>query len=500
MAVNTVMLYIRMLFLLLVALYTSRVVLHVLGEDDYGIYNVVGGIIMMFGFLNNAMISATQRFITFEQGTNNLMRQKVVFSTAVRIHILLAFIILFFAETFGLWFLNSKMNISPTRLFAANWVFQFSVFSFVINVLNVPLMASVIAHEKMGVYAYISILDAILKLLIVFLLGIFPLDNLIFYGSLLLIVHITNFLLYLTYTHSNFIDCRYVNNRDKKLSISMLSFAGWSFVGNFGITSKDYGVNVVINLFCGPAVNAARAVAYQVNAAANQFVSSFQTAIQPQIVKRYANGEIESMIRLVCSGSKFSFCLVSLLVVPLFARMPFVLSLWLIEVPRYTVEFLQLALLMTMINSMFGPISMGISATGKVKVFQITVAIILFLDLPLSYVLLEMGIPPYSVMYIAIITAFLALVARLLILSHYVPIAFWSFFFGIIIRNLFVFAVMIIPILYINEYFPQNFYGLFSVCFLSFLWVNIMIWSFILDRNERYYISGIIKKQLKNLH
>ena len=409
---NTAVLYLRMLFTLSISLFTTRELLRILGVEDFGLYNVVGGVVLMFGFLNNAMIASSQRFISFALGEGDVSRQKNVFSTSILIHLTIAIVILFLAETIGLWFLNNKMTIPNDRLEAVNWVYHAAMASFFCQILQVPFSSSVIAHEKMSYFAVISIIDAVLKLVIVYLLSISSVDKLKLYAFLLLNISLLNLFLYVFYTRLKFKECRFHPHFDVHLYKEMLSFTGWSFVGNFGFAAKDYGVNIILNIFCGPVVNAARGIAYQVMSAVSGFVSNFQTAMYPQIVKRYATGEISSMISLVKNGSRYSFYLLAIIVIPLYIKADYVLNLWLSDVPELTVQFLRLALIMALINSMFGPLVAAIQATGKIKVFQITITSIMFLDLPLSYFLLKSGVQPYCVMYIAISTAFIGLLAR----------------------------------------------------------------------------------------
>ena len=492
-AKNTVLLYLRMLFNMAIALYTSRIVLNVLGVDDYGIYNVVGGIVSMMSFLNTAMTSAAQRFISYEQGGNNIEKQKRVFSTAVRTQLLLVFIIIIVAETVGLWFLNAKMNINSERMFAANIVYQCSLFSFSLAILRVPCTASIVAHEKMGVYAVVTVMDGVLKLLIAFLLLSVKGDKLITYAVLLSCISILNWIIYYVYCRKSFPECRFIKERDKDLFKSMFSFAGWSFVGNFGFAVKDYGVNIVLNLFFGTAVNAARGVALQVSNALMGVVSNFQLAMNPQITKRYASGDVDSMKYLIRKGSRFSFYLISLVAIPLLLRTDYIIGVWLVEVPKYTIEFLRLTLIMGVVNSMFGPMVTGMQATGNIKVFQIVIAVIMLLDLPVSYLLLSLGLEPYAVVYVAIITAFIGLIARLFLLDKMINIGFWNFFIHIICKNILLFSVMIIPLILINKLFPNNFICFIAVSIISLIYVALIEYVIGLEKSEKLMLISKIK-------
>lgn len=496
-AKNTLLLYARMLVYMVITLYTSRVLLAFLGVEDYGIYNVVGGIVMMFGFLNTAMISASQRFISYEQGKGNTHSQNKIFSTSVVIHITIAIVILIISESLGLWWLYNKLVVDDTRFFAAQCVYQCSILSFLLNVTTVPYISSVIAHEKMGFYAIVTILDCLLKLLIVLLLPFFPYDHLIVYAALLLSVSLLNFFIYRFYTKRQFSECHFKFHKDVALYKKMLSFAGWSFVGNFGVSAKDYGVNIVLNLFGGPAVNAARGIAYQVTMAINGFVSNFQTAMRPQITKRYAAGEIDSMIKLVITGSKFSFFLLSIITTPVLLRTNYILELWLDNVPESTDVFLKLALIMGLINSFYGPFLTGIQATGHIKLFQITVAIIMCMDIPLSYYFLSMGFEPYTVMYVAITTAIAALVARVFLLYRQVHFDIANYFFSVIGRCLILFFIMVSLPYCMDGVLKDDFWGLVALTVISLFWSIIVIGFGGLNRKERNTILSHILIKMK---
>ena len=344
-AKNTLLLYVRMLFTIIVGLYTSRIVLNTLGVNDYGLYNVVGGIVSMLGFLNSAMTAASQRFISFELGKQNKQKLEEVFSTSVTIHIIIACIIFITAETIGLWFLNTHMNIATSRMTAANWVYQCSIFTFMISVISVPYNACIVAHEHMKTFAYISIIEVSLKLAIVYLLLILSFDKLIIYAVLLLCVSLIIRMIYGIYCKKKFEECTYRFHFNKKLFLEMFSFAGWSIIGNLGFSLKDQGSNVVLNLFCGTAINAARGVALQVNGIISNFSNNFLMALNPQITKQYATGDIPKSIQLVYAGCRYSFYLLSIISIPVMVNLDYILSLWLGIVPPYTKEFLFLTLI-----------------------------------------------------------------------------------------------------------------------------------------------------------
>lgn len=386
-AKNTMLLYVRMLLTIIVGLYTSRVVLNTLGVNDYGIYNVVGGIVAMLAFLNSAMTAASQRFISFELGTQNLQKLKNVFCTSITIHITIACIIFIIAETLGLWFLNTHMNIPVDRMTAANWVYQCSILTFIITVISVPYNACIVAHEHMKAFAYISIIEVTLKLIIVYLLLILPTDKLIVYAILVLCISLIIRLIYSIYCKKNFKECTYQFKFNKRLFKEMFAFAGWSIIGNLGFSLKDQGSNIILNLFYGTAINAARGVALQVNGIINTFSNNFIMALNPQITKQYAAGHIKESIQLVYAGCRYSFFLLSIISIPIIINLDYLLSLWLGTVPTYTVEFLYFSLIAALINSMAIPLVTAMQATGKIKTFQITICIIMLCELPLAYIM-----------------------------------------------------------------------------------------------------------------
>ena len=388
-AKNTLLLYARMLLLLAVSLYTSRIVLATLGIEDYGLYNVVGGIVVMFTFISKAMGNSTSRYITFALGKGDKAELKNVVGVSFFIHWILAGVILVLAETVGLWFLYNKMVIPEARMTAAFWVYQFSVVSCMVSIISVPFNSMIIAHEKMGAFAFISILDAVLKLLIVYLIQISSFDKLIFYAALLLGVMILDRLIYQVYCHRHFEEARNIKYQKSGLVKQMTSFAVWSLVGNLSYVCYTQGLNILLNMFFGPAVNAARGVAVQVESVINGFVTNFQTAVNPQITKSYAADEKGRVRDLLFLSSKFSFYLLLILCLPVFLEAPAILGLWLVEVPDHTVNFIRLLILIMMAQSLHNPVSMIKSATGQIKAYQLIIGGILLLIIPISYVALN---------------------------------------------------------------------------------------------------------------
>ena len=387
----------RMLLLLVVSLYTSRIVLATLGIEDYGVYNVVGGVVTMFMFLNAAMGNSSHRYIAFALGKGDEKELHDVVCATCMVHWILAGVIFILAETIGLWFLHYKLVIPNGRMVAAEWVFQFSVIACMVNIISVPYNAMIIAHEKMGAFAFISIMDAVLKLLIVYVIQITEHDKLIFYAAFVLCVNILDRLIYQVYCKRRFPESKNIRFKNYPQLKEMISFAGWSLIGNLIYMGYTQGINIMLNIFFGPVVNAARGIAHQVESAVKGFVTNFQTAANPQITKSYAVQDFNRMHSLIFMSSKFSYCLLLILVLPIIIEADTVLNLWLVEVPEHTIAFLRITLLSLLIGSLENPIGTANNATGKIKKYQIVVACFNVLIILLSYVLLRLGYQPESV-------------------------------------------------------------------------------------------------------
>ena len=413
-----------MLFMMAVSLYTSRVVLNALGVEDFGIYNVVGGVVVMFSMLSGSLSAAITRFITYELGKDNQENLKKIFSSSVTIQMGLAILIIVVAEAIGIWFLNVKMNIPDSRMQAANWVFQFSILTFAINLISVPYNASIIAHERMSAFAYISILEAIGKLVIAFLIVISPIDKLIFYAILMRSVALIVRLTYGAYCKRHFKECAYHFIFDKELLKRMFSFAGWNFIGASAGILRDQGVNVIINLFCGPIVNAARGIAIQVNNAVQGFVSNFMTALNPQIIKSYASQDKNYLKSLLFRGSRYSFFLLYILSLPIIIETDTILTLWLGHIPEHALIFVRLMLFLALTDAISYPLITAILATGDIKRYSLLAGGFNLLNFPLSYLFLYLGNPPECTVIIAIIISVGCLVIRLIILNEKLGISF----------------------------------------------------------------------------
>lgn len=489
-AKNTLLLYIRMLFLMIVSLYTSRVVLNALGVEDFGIYNVVGGIVAMFNVLSGSLSAAISRFITYELGKENLKNLNKIFSSAVTIQLGLAIIIILLAETVGLWFLNVKMNIPEIRMEAANWVFQFSILTFAINLISVPYNASIIAHEKMSAFAYISILEAVGKLTIAYLIVVSPIDKLIFYAILMCVVALIIRLTYGNYCKRHFSECTYHFIWDKQLLKQMFSFAGWNFIGASSAVLRDHGGNIIINLFCGPSVNAARSIAFQVNNAINQFIVNFMTALNPQITKSYATGNKEYMMTLIFQGARISFYMLFLLSLPILVNAHYILELWLKTVPEHTVFFVQLVLIFALSESISQPLVTAMLATGKIRNYQIIVGGLQMMNLPISYLLLRLGFFPEIVIVVAIGVSQCCLAARLTLLRGMIGISIRKYLKNVYFNIMTISLVASIPSFISAQFLDESFLSFITVSLITILCTVISIYFIGCNRKERQFIHN----------
>lgn len=496
-AKNTLFLYVRMGLSILVNLYTVRVIWQVLGIDDYGIYTLVGGIVLMFQFLNGAMTATSQRYISFELGRGrDSERLHRVFSVSVSVHYVLAFIILVLAETAGLWFVNSQLNIPPHRMAAANWVYQCSVLAFLVSVVSVPYNACIVAHERMKAYGYMGILEVVLKLVIVFLLLFIPYDKLIVYALLVLAVQCLVRVLYQVYCRRNFAECRYRYRRDRRLMRDMFSFAGWSFLGNMGFSVRDQGLNILLNIFFNVAMNAAKGVATNISNVVMGFTANFQMALNPQITKRYASGDTPSMLELVFRGCKYSFLLLMVIVVPLWVACREVLCLWLDDVNTWMVGFLRLVFITALIDSMASPIVTALQATGRIKRFQIIISVIMVANIPLAWVWLKCHADPYAVVYVTIITSAVGLAGRLALLRELVPFDLWGEMLRLARQLLPAFAVSGCCAWFLYPLFGQNVLALAAFGLVSLAVSAAAIYLLSLGRGEKDMVRRLACERL----
>lgn len=495
-AKNTLMLYIRMFALMLVGLYTSRVVLASLGENDFGIYNVVGGVVAMFTVISGALNSAIQRFITFELGKGADAQETKVYSTAVIIQFALALIIVILAEPIGLWFIDNKMTIDPSRIPAARLVLQFSLLAFVVNLMSVPQMASITAHERMSAYAWIGILDGFLRLGVALFIAHSSSDRLVMYAALMAGAVLTVRLAYIIYCRVNLPDCRFRLIFDRSLIKEMFAFAGWNFIGVTSGVLRDHGGNILVNLFSGPAVNAARGVAVQLNGAVQGFVTNFMAAVNPQITKSYASGEKEYMFTLVRRSSRLSFCLLYLIALPVIFNADYLLGLWLKEVPAHASFFVQLFLIFALSESMSNPMITAMLATGDIRRYQLVVGGLQLLNLPISYVFLKLGAMPEVTVMVAIAISQVCLWARLIMLNKATGFPILPFVSEVYVTLLLkvVCVTLVIPML-VNMVKPDGFAGLVVSAGTCVIVTLLVIWLLGLEPGERQWVKDKLKRK-----
>ena len=492
-AKNTLMLYFRQILIMIVSLYTVRVVLNTLGAEDYGIYNVVAGVVVLFSFVNNAMATSTQRFLNFNLGKEDTEKTQQTYSSSLLIHIGIALIFVILAETIGLWFVNTKLNIPQERHSAAMWCYQFSIITTVFNILRVPYNAVIIAYEKMSFFAWVSIVEAVLKLLVVYLLIISPFDKLVAYVILLTLVSIIILFCYKIYCNKKFEIAHYKKVNDYSLVKEILGFSGWSLFGATANVANSQGTNIVLNMFTNVTVNAAMGIANQVNSAVYSFVSNFQTAFKPQLVKSYAVGENEEFNNLIIRSAKFSFYLLWIIVLPLTFNLDFVLQIWLKNVPDFSIGFVKLILLYSLFESINGPLWLAVQATGKIKKYQIIVSCLIFSNLPLSIIAFSLGANPYWVLLIRIILECFITMFRLLYLNKTQKFSIGSYLKNVMIPVL---VVMIVSFI-ITSLLSSCFSGLvffFTSCAISVI-VNMLLVCFVgINKNERKMIVNFFKR------
>lgn len=435
-AKNTMFLYFRMLLVMLVTLYTTRVLLETLGVEDFGIYNVVGGIVTMFTFLSGTLSSASQRFFSYELGTKNYNRLQKLFSVSWWIYIFISLVVFILAETIGLWFVKTQMTIPIERMSAALWVYQFSIFSFIATILITPYNAAIIAQENMSVYAIVSIIDVVLKLVIVYVLAAFGIDKLKLYALLVFIVTVVVQLIYMFYCKYRYKTYKLRLYWDTKMFKEMLSFAGWNMIGSIANVLRSQGINVLLNMFFNPIVNAARGIAYQVNSAIMGLINNFYTAVRPQIFKYYSMGETTEMHNLVLKCSRLGYCLMFFVSVPLFFEMDLWLSLWLKNVPENAVLFTRIIIVNALLEVFSAPLVNAMQATGNIKLFQLIVSVIYLFNIPISYFLLKMGYPPETALYVNICLVAVSFVPRLILCEYIAGLPIKKYFYEVLIRSI----------------------------------------------------------------
>lgn len=498
-AKNTLLLYFRMIIIMGVQLYTVRVILNTLGSSDYGLNNVVGGVVTMFAFLSSTMATASQRYFAYEIGKGNKDQLQKTFSMTLLIYCMIGVIILLLAETIGLWFLNNKMTIPPDRLTAANWVYQFAILSFILTMFQVPYDAMVIAHERMNIFAYVSILEVSMKLLIVYLLVILPSDKLITYAILGFCVTFIITSIYKTYCLRNFTESHFKYYWSKPLFKEITSYSGWNLFGAMASLMNNQGINIILNIFFGPVVNAARAIAFQVNTSLNQFVQNFLISTRPQITKYYAQGENDKMLKLVFQSSKFSFFLIFFFALPILFEIPFIFQIWLKNIPEYTVLFTRLIIIGALIDALSYPLMAAAQATGKIKGYQSIVGTTMLLNVPTSYILLKLGFEAEYVFYTAIVNSVVCLFIRLIMLRKMVGLSVSCFATKVILRIIPVAIISIVCVYLIKQLQLISYLEFTTIFISSFLFVFFSSYLIGLDNQERYLVKDQVNKLIKKI-
>lgn len=493
-AKNTMLLYIRMGVMMIISFFTARITLNALGVTDYGINNVVGGLVSMFSLISSSLSSSVSRFMTFGLGKGDRKELNTIFSTSVNIHIILAVIVVIAIETIGIWFLNNKMVIPAERLTAAHWVLQSSTLMFAVGLLSVPYNAAIIAHEKMGVYAYFTLFDAFSRLAIIFAIKYYGGDKLILLAIISIIPTLIKQFYYWYYSKKHFEECTYHVIWDKRVFKEMFGFAGWNFIGCTAGLAKDQGVNVAINMFTNPAINAARGIAMQINGIIGQFIGNFMVAINPQIVKEYATGNLKRMHTLIFKSTRFSYYLFLFLSVPILLEVETILYIWLGQVPAHTVLFTRLVIILSLAEVISNALITAQNATGKIKNYQIVVGGILLMNFPISYILLRMGYIPEITVVVAIVISQICLFARLAFLKNMVKLPVGAFIKDVYCNIIIVTAVALVIPLFCHSFIEAQYFRLLAVCAVSVITSALAIYFIGCNKEERALAKRYVGK------
>lgn len=486
-----------MIVVMVISLYTVRVILNALGATDYGIYNVVGGIVLMFNFLTSSLVSTSQRFFAYILGCNDKQKLSQYFMTSIWCHVIIILIVLVIAETAGLYFVINKLTIPPNRLVAALWAYQFAIISFIINMIAVPYNSILIAHERMNIYAIVGLVEAIAKLICAYLIVISPIDKLIMYAFLIMVSTSGVNIFYIIYCTTKFKECKLVKYWDYQMFKEVVSFSGWSLYGGMAGIFRSQGINVLINIYFNPIVNAARAIAYQVNSAMNQFVLNFFKAVQPQITKYYAASEKEELFKLIFRSSRLSYYLFFCISLPIYIALPEILQLWLKEVPQYTIIFTRLAIVVALVDSTSYPLQTAISATGKIKWYQIITGTFIFLNLPISWIFLYFDFPPQITMYVALVLSLLSQISRMIFAKELLNMSITNYYKQVIKPVLIVSLVSIALSVTTESLSHQYHNGIYISFSLSFFECCLTTLFIGMSKNERHIILNTIYKKLR---
>lgn len=496
-AKNTVFLYIRTFVSMLISLYTSRKILEALGIEDFGILNVVGGVISMLAFLNGSMSVATQRFLTVELGQKNYEGYNRVFNMAMLIHIGLAAFILVAAETVGLWFVNVHLNIPAERMYAANWIYQATVLSAILGILQTPYNASIVSHERMHVYAYVGLGESFGKLFLVLALLMYPYDRLMVWGFAMFALQFTVAAVYRVYCIRQFRECKLRLSWDKPVFRSMAGFTGWNMFGTIAWLLKDQGANILMNLFGGPVVNAARGISCQVTGTIQSLTNGFQSAVNPQLTKKYASRDTDATCRLLCKSSKISYFLLFLIALPVMLEIDFVLSLWLVEVPPMSSLFTRIIIIEALFSTFSSPMITALMATGNIKWYQIVVGSLLLLNIPVAYLLLKYGYPIATPLVVSATFIALGNVLRFLFCKKQLGLSGKQYGWNVLLPVIAVTALSMVFPLGIHVAMPEGWSRLLCTTLVSCLAVSILTYILGFTASERVFIISWVKPKLK---
>ena len=493
---NTLSLFFRLILLMCINLYTSRIVLETLGVEDYGIYNVVGGVVVMLAFINDSMTNSTRRFLNFELGKGNKKRLHEVFVTSLHIYFIISLLVVTLGETIGLWFVLEEMTIPPERMTAALWCYHISIFTVVIDILSCPYVSAIVAHEKMKSFAYIAIIDAVLRLLIVYLLLVYDYDRLIFYALLFAGVKILIRIIYHIYCVRNFEECKYRWIYNKSLFKEMAAFAGWNMWGNFAYVTYTQGLNMLLNVFFGPVVNAARGVAVQVQGTIGHFANNFQMAITPQITKTYASGNMDETHKLIYRGSKLTFVLMLVMCLPLIMETPMILNIWLKEVPEGAVLFLRLLLMNVIIQKNISILGAAVSSTGRIKKYETRVNGLMMTILPTAYIVLRFGGPAWTVFVVYLVVTFLSFILVLYISLPQIGMKF-KYYLNMVIKPCFGVLVLSLVVPIAMKFFGES--GLlYSLLTIAATILSTLLFGYLVgvNREEKQLIKVYLLKKI----
>lgn len=496
-AKNTTFLYFRMLLTMVIGLFTSRIVLQVLGIDNYGIYTLVGGVVILFTFINNSLLSGTQRFLSYELGKSQ-PNVKEVFSSCFRLHLILSLIFLIAAETLGLWFINTQLVIPEGRLYAANWVYQFSVITCVINIIRCPLNAALISYERMGIYAYIGILEAVLKLVVAYLLYISPIDKLISYSIFTFISMLIVLIISTIYTLKKLPEISLRHTPDKECMKEIVNFSKWTIFGSIANVGMEQGLSIIVNLFYGVAGNAAVGVANQVNSHITGFVSNFQVALNPQLTKNEASKDRERQYNLIFKSAKFSYFIMLFLAAPIVLNLDYILHVWLGNYPPHTTSICTFIIIGVLIETLSGPLWVSIFATGKIRTYQIVISCILLMNVPLAVLIGKTGLPPAGVYAIRASLFIFALITRLIYLKKLINLSMQQFAKNVIYPITLVSLPLFALIFAKYQYLPNTTFISFMIESIAIVLIEVVVIGWLgLNKNERGYISRTLLKKIK---